>query len=181
MEDSYDNIVTYRSLGASYKGPIDYIEPKATSSKTMETPSGRPSTINPEPRPQSTHITPSDDKSISSQTPLLPSLNSDNQPQPPIKIKSSDPKYTILQKNSVETLSIRTLNLVYKDANNLPPIPSLSTTAPCENITQFESLNLHRIFVCRQFRDQKHLTVETNETLVNSVLIPKTGKQLVQA
>ena len=52
MEDSYDNIVSYLSLGASYKGPIDYMEHKATSSKTMETPTGRPSTITTEPNPQ---------------------------------------------------------------------------------------------------------------------------------
>ena len=31
VEDSYDNIVSYRSLGASYQGPIDYIEHKSTS------------------------------------------------------------------------------------------------------------------------------------------------------
>ena len=37
VEDSYDNIVSYWSLGASYKGSIDYIEPKSTSSKTMAT------------------------------------------------------------------------------------------------------------------------------------------------
>ena len=60
VEDSYDNIVSYRLLGASYEGPIDYIEHKSTSFKTMATPSGRPSTINPEPTPQSPHIIPSD-------------------------------------------------------------------------------------------------------------------------
>ena len=53
VEDSYDNIVSYRSLGASYEGPIDYIKPKSKSSKAMATLSGRPSTINPEPTPQS--------------------------------------------------------------------------------------------------------------------------------
>ena len=52
----------------------------------METPSGRPYIITPEPKPQSPHIITSDDESISSQTSLLPSLNSDNQTQPLIKI-----------------------------------------------------------------------------------------------
>ena len=60
VEDSYENIVRYRSLGASYKGPIDYIEPKSTSSKTITTPSGRPYTITSEQKPQSPHIIPSD-------------------------------------------------------------------------------------------------------------------------
>ena len=59
VEDSYEKIVSYQSLGASYEGPTNYIEPKSTSSKTMETPSGRPSTITPESKPQSPHFIPS--------------------------------------------------------------------------------------------------------------------------
>ena len=43
-----------------------------------------------------------------------------------------------------------------------------------KNRTQFESLNLHRIFVCRQFLNQKHLTEATNASLVNSGLLPYT-------
>ena len=50
--------------------------------------------------------------------------------------------------------------------------PPLSTPAQCENRTQFESLNLHRIFGCRQFRNQKHITAETNASLVNLGLLP---------
>ena len=153
MEDSYDNIVSYQSLGASYEGPINYIEPKATSSKTMATPSGRPYTIIPEPKNQSPHIIQSDDESIASQTALLPSLHSDNQPQPLIKINASEPSNAILHKKLVEPLSILTLDLVNKDATKLPPIPLLSTPAPCENRTQFEYLNLHRIFGCKPFRN----------------------------
>ena len=141
VEDSYDNLVSYQSLGASYKGPIDYIEPKAPSSKTMATPSGRPSTITPEPTHQSPHIIPSDDESIKSQTSLLPSLQSNNQPQPLINIKASEPSDAILNKNSVEPLSLRTLKLVCKGASNLHPIPPSSTPAPCENRTHFDSLN----------------------------------------
>ena len=172
VEDSCDNIVSYRYLGASYKGPIDYIEPKATSSKTMSTPSVRPSTITPEPKPQSSHIIPSDDESISSQTYLLTSLNSYNQPQSLIKIKASEHSDAILHKNLVEPLYIRTLRLFHKYSNNLPPIPPSSTPAPCENRTQFEFLNIHRIFGCRKFRNKKHLTAATDASLVNSVLFP---------
>ena len=140
----------------------------------MATPSGRPSTITTEPTPQSPHIIPSDEESISSKTSLTPSLNIDNPPQPPIKIKATDHSDEILHKNSVEPLSIRTLNLVHRDANNLPPIHPLSTTAPCDNRTQFESLNLHRIFGCIQLRYQKHLTASANASLVNSGLLPST-------
>ena len=171
MEDSYDNIVSYRLLGASYKDPIDYIEPKSKSSITMEIPSGRPFKITSEPKAQSLQIIPSDDESILSQTSPLPSLNSDNQPQHKIQIKASD---AIPHKNSVEPLSICTLNLVHRDANNLLAIPPYSTPTPCDNRTQFESLNLHRIFGCRKFRNQKHITAATNASLVKSGLLPST-------
>ena len=101
----------------------------------METTSGRPFTITPEPKHQSPHIVPSDDESITSQTSLLPSLHSDNQPQPLINIKSSEPSDALLHKNLVEPLSILTLNIVHKDASKLPPIPPSSTPTPCENRT----------------------------------------------
>ena len=140
----------------------------------MTTPSGIPSTITPEITRQSTHIIPSDDEPITFQTSLPASLQRNNQPQSLIDIKASEPSNAILQKNSVEPLSLCTLNLVHKDASNLPPIPPSSTPAPCENRTQFESLNLHRIFGCRQFRNQKHLTAATNASLVNSGLLPST-------
>ena len=61
VEESYDNIARYRSFSTSYKGPINYIEPTATSSKAMETPSGRQYTVTPKPKHQSLHIIPSDD------------------------------------------------------------------------------------------------------------------------
>ena len=133
----------------------------------MATPSGQPSTITPEPTHQSPLIIPSDDDSITSQTSLLPSSPSDNQPQPLINIKSSEPSDVLLHKNLVEPLSLRTLNLVHKDYSNLPHIPSSSTPAPCDNRTQSESLNLHRILGCRQFRNQKNLTAATNDSLLN--------------
>ena len=129
-------------LGASYKGPIDYIEPKPPSSKTMAKHSGIPSTITSELTQQPPHIIPSDDESITSQTSLLLYLKSDNQPQPLINIKASEPSDALLHKNLVEPLSLRTLKLVHNDASNLTHIPPSLTPAPCENRTQFESLNL---------------------------------------
>ena len=89
----------------------------------MTTPSGRPSTITTEPKHQSPHIIPSDNESIASQTSLLPSLHSDNKPQPLIKIKASEPSDELIHKNLVEPLSICTINIVHKDTTNLPPIP----------------------------------------------------------
>ena len=94
----------------------------------MATPSGRPSTITPEPTHQSPHIIPSDYGSITSQTSLPPSLQCNNQPQPLIHIKASEPSDALLHKNLVEPISLRTLTLVHKDASKLPPIPH------CQNL-----------------------------------------------
>ena len=140
----------------------------------MDTPSGRPSTVTPEPKPLSTHTIPSDEDSISSQAPLPPSIEIDCLPHPSTKVKPTEPSDAKLQKNSIKPLSIRTLNMVHRDATNLLPIPPSLTPAPCDNLTQFESLDLHRIFGCKQSRNQKYLTAETNASLVNSDLLPIT-------
>ena len=174
MEDSYDKIVSYRSLGASYEGPIDYIESKSTSSKAVVTPPDRPSTITYEPTPQSSHIIPSDEESISSQNSLPPSLNIDCIPHPSTKIKPTEPSDATINKKSIEPLSIRTLNIVHRDSLNLPPIPPSLIPAPCNNITQSESLNLHRIFGCSKFRNQNDLTAATNASLVKSGFLSST-------
>ena len=140
----------------------------------MDTPSGRPSMITPGTTPQSPNIIPSDEDSISSQPPIHPSIDIDCLPQPSNKVPPTEPRNATLHKNSIDPLSICTLNLVHIDATNLPRIPLSSTPAPCENRTQFESLNIHRIFGFRQFRNQKHLTAATNASLLNSGIIPST-------
>ena len=152
VEDSYDNIVSYRPLGASYQGPIGYIEPRSISSTAMATPSGRPSMITPQPKPQSPHIIPSYEDSTSFQASLPPSIDIDCLPQPLNKVPPTETSNVTLHKNSIEPLSISTLNLVHRDDTNLTPIPPSSTLAPCENQTQFEYLNIHCILSCRQFR-----------------------------
>ena len=140
----------------------------------MDTPSGRSYTINPEPTPQSPHIIPSDEEFISYQSLLPPSIYINCLPQPSTNVPLTEPRNANLHKNYIEPLSIRTLNLVHIYTTNLPPIPPSSTPATCNNRTHFESLNLHRIFGCRQFRNQKHLTVATNASIVNLGLLSST-------
>ena len=91
LEYSYDNIVSYRYLGASYQGPIVYIETISTSSTAMATPLGRPSTITTEPTLQSTHIIPSDENYISSQASLPPSIDIDCLIQSSTNITPTEP------------------------------------------------------------------------------------------
>ena len=96
----------------------------------MTTPSGRPSTITPEPTPQSPHIIPADEESISYQNSLPPYLNIDCLPQPSTKIKPTEPSDETIHKNSFEPIFIRNINLVHRDAINLPPTPPYLTPAP---------------------------------------------------
>ena len=134
VEDSYDNIFICRPLGTSHQGPINYTEPRYTSSTVIATPSGRPSTITPDTKTQFPHIIPSDEDSISYQPPLSPSIYIDCLPQPSAKVPPTEASNATLQKNSIETLYIRTLNMFHIDATNLPPTPPSSTPAPCNNI-----------------------------------------------
>ena len=149
VEDSYYNIVSYRPLVTSHQVPIDYMEPISTRSTTMATPSGLPSMIYPAEIPQTPHNIPSYENSLSFQHPLPPYKYINCLPQPPTKVPPTETRNANLHKNSLETLSVRTLNLVHKDATNLPTIPPSSTSAPCDNCTQFKSLNIHLIFGCR--------------------------------
>ena len=138
----------------------------------MTTSSGRPSIITPEPTPQSPHIIPSYEESISSKASLPLSINIDCLPQPSTKITPTETRDETLHKNSVEPLSIRTINLVHRDASNLTPTLTSLTLVPFKNRTQFKFLNIHCIFGCRQFRNQKHLTAATNVSLMKSGLLP---------
>ena len=67
----------------------------------MATLSGRPYKITPEPTPQSPHIIPSYEESISPQISLPPSLKIYYPPQTSIKIKAADPNNEIIHKNLV--------------------------------------------------------------------------------
>ena len=92
-------------------------------------------------------------------------------PTPPTKDTTTETSNKTLHKKSVEPLYILTLNIVHKEATNIPSVPPSSTPAPCKNRTQFESLNFHRIFWYHQFWNQKYLTAETNTSLINSGLL----------
>ena len=174
LDYSWDNIVRYPPLGTSHQGPIDYIEPIATTSTSMDTPSGCSSLITSDPTPQSPHIIPSDEESVFFQPHPPPSIDIAYLPQPPTKVPPTEPRNATMHKNSIEPLSSCTPNLVHKDTTNIPHIPPSLAPAPFKNQTQFKSLNLHYMFGCRQFPNQKHLPAATNASLANSGLLPST-------
>ena len=90
----------------------------------MDTPSSCPSTVSPDKTPQSPHISPLDEESLSSQPPLPPSIYIGFLPPPPTKFPPTEPIDEIFHKNLVEPLSIRTLNLVHKETTKFPSIPT---------------------------------------------------------
>ena len=92
----------------------------------------------------------------------------------PTEEPTTEPSDETFQTSSSEHLSTRNLHLLHLDVSNLTYVPPSSTSAPYENITQFESLNLRRIFGCRRFRNQKQLTEATNTSLLNFDIFPST-------
>ena len=122
----------------------------------------------------SQHIIPSDEDSISSEPPIPITTYVQPLHPPPTWDPTTEPRDETLDKNSVEPLSILTLRLFHNDATNIPPVSPLSTPVPCKNGTQFELLNLHRIFGCRGFCNQNHINVSTSASLINLVLLPST-------
>ena len=123
---------------------------------------------------QSPHIIPSDEDSISSEPPLPITTDIQPLPPPPTKDPTTEPSDETLHKNSVEPLSVRTINLVQNDATNIPLVPPSSTLAPCEIRIQFKFLNLNKIFGCCWFCNQNYLTKATSANLVNSGLLLST-------
>ena len=87
---------------------------------------------------------------------------------------TAEPIDETIQKKYAESLSTFTLNLLHYDVYNLPYVPPFLTPTPCNNITQFEWLNLHRFFWCWRFCNHKHLNMENNARLVNYGILPST-------
>ena len=139
----------YRPLGQSHQLPIESIETKSICSANMATPSGCPYMVTTIDNLQSPHIIPSDEDSIWSEAPLLITIDIQPLSPPQNYDPSNEPNDETLHKNSVETLSIHTLNLVHSDATNLLPVPPPPSSAPYKNRTHLELLNLHRILGCR--------------------------------
>ena len=96
----------------------------------MDTPYVRPSTITTSHNPQFSHIIPLDEDYICSKPPINITTDIQYLPPSPTKYPTTEPSNETQHKKSVEPLSIRTLNLVHKDATNLPPVTPSLTPAP---------------------------------------------------
>ena len=95
-------------------------------------------------------------------------------------IDSQQPKEKLqteeeLMEESALPISQILLNKLHGDPTNLPPVRPANTKAPCENRTTFDTLKLHKIFGCRKFRNQKHVTAaSSNAKLIQPGELPPT-------
>jgi hypothetical protein len=80
-----------------------------------------------------------------------------------------------LLQSTTTPLSPKLLSKIHADATDLPPIQPANTAAPCENITNFEMLKLHKVFGCRKFKTYQHLIAASdNATLLHTGKLPPT-------
>ena len=137
IDDSIDNLVTYKSIGHQkpHRRP-DYVEPRHTAARP---------TMTSEQTATTPTLIPPDDEPLSHAQPATP-------PSPDTVIIDDDE----LIKSASEP-STKLLTTIHADITNLPPVRPQNTAAACESRTTFEPLKLHKIYGCRQFRNQKHI------------------------
>jgi hypothetical protein len=163
VDDTEDNIVSYKSIGRNSKVKLDYKQPKY-------------------PQARAAHIIPDDDHQyVTFHVPdpkarPLPT-SKPSTPPPPV----SDPDDTIvvtddaLTQSASKPLTKRMLAAIHDDVSKIPNVPPAYTPAPTENTTTFDSLHLHRIFGCRRFKNQTHITAASqNATLIRCGEMPST-------
>ena len=145
VDDSKDNLISFKSIGLSKVNQLDYAEPR-----TISTTAARPATVIPD-----------DDSSTHS-----PDTNS------PHQTTLSDDE---LIQSSNAPLPKRTLQSIHHDVSKIPEVPPVYTPGPAEKRTLFDSLQLHRIFGCRKFRNQRHIIAASkNASLIKAGEMPKT-------
>jgi transposase InsO family protein len=167
VDDSEDNLVSFKAIGRSPCKRVDYKEPK-----------------HPQARPAA-HLIPDDDTQHVSfhipdpkarKLPTPPPAKAVDPEQPPI----TDPDTVVvsdeeLTNSATKPLTKRMLSAIHEDPALIQPVPPQYTPAPAENTTKFDSLRLHRIFGCRRFKNQLHITsASQNAELIRCGEMPTT-------
>jgi hypothetical protein len=171
VDETTDNLVSYKSLGHSHTKALDYKEPRF--------PSARPAHIIP-PDDDWTQIkiTIPDPKARSLPATSPPSAPPPS-PSPPAPTSTPDDAIVISDSDLVDSakkpLTKRMIAQIHDDPSSLPEIPPEYTSGPSENTTTFDSLRLHRIFGCRRFKNQNHTTAASkNAELLKCGEMPST-------
>jgi hypothetical protein len=176
INDDVDNFISYEPIGNSLPNvKIDYCQPR-----NYQPPAARPAAhlsiqyniplpkcvrvaAPPLPTPVHPSATPSDPATISTDCLNLPT-------KAPVPISDQE-----LLNTTKQSLPARLIKALHLDPDNLPPIPPYATPSPSETRTKFDPLTLHRIFGCRRFRNQEHVTsASLNGQLLHSGEFPTT-------
>jgi hypothetical protein len=159
IDDSIDNLVTYKSIGRQQPNiRSDYVEPRRHSSANNTTTT---TTTTP-------HIIPSDDASTTNDS-HLPETSTTNDSHSPDTVVIPDED--LIASASQPTTSL--LQSIHDDVTKLPPVLPQNTPAPCESRTTFEPLKLHKIYGCRKFYNQKHIIAASqNAKLISTGEFP---------
>jgi hypothetical protein len=163
VDDSEDNIVSYKSIGRQLNVKLDYKEPKY--------PQARPAHLIPDDEDLQ-HVTFHVPDPKARKLPPVPSTPSVPDPDPDDSIIISDDELT---QSATKPLTKRMLAAIHDDVSKIPSVPPAYTPAPAENSTKFDSLHLHRIFGCRKFKNQTHITAASkNAELIRCGEMPST-------
>jgi hypothetical protein len=146
VDDTEDNIVSYKSIGRQPNVKLDYKQPKY--------PQARPAHLIPDDEDLK-HITfhVPDPKARRLPPASTPPVTEEINPDATIVISEEE-----LTQSAAKPLTKRMLSAIHDDVSKIPSVPPAYTPAPAENTTSFDSLHLHRIFGCRKFKNQTHIT-----------------------
>ena len=180
IDDSVDNIVSYKSIGPSSCGKLDYAQPHANRSSTP--PTSPPILIPPDDSSTSSDAVLPSSSSLPPTPPTVLPLNDtadESANEAPLEYPPTDATLSIpdadLLTNTKQPLSTLTIRKLHADPDNVPDIRPCNTPAPCENRSVFDTLKLHKIFGCRRFRNQQHLTASSaNAKLIHTGELPPT-------
>eukprot|EP00804_Cyclotella_cryptica_P014487 CCRYP_004816-RA/>CCRYP_004816-RA protein AED:0.72 eAED:0.72 QI:0/-1/0/1/-1/1/1/0/939 len=168
IDDTVDNIISYEPIGNSAPNvKIDYCQPRHYTP-----PAARPAAH------LSVHYSIPLPKCVRVAAPLTSTIAPPTiHPSDPATISTETlnlPDKELLHSTTLP-LSSRILKTIHSDPTNLPPIPPYATPSAIESRTQFDSLKLHRIFGCRRFRNQEHVTAASlNAKLIHTGEFPAT-------
>eukprot|EP00804_Cyclotella_cryptica_P030371 CCRYP_011900-RA/>CCRYP_011900-RA protein AED:0.20 eAED:-0.11 QI:0/0/0/1/1/1/3/0/1923 len=168
IDDTTDNIISYEPLGNSCPNiKIDYCQ-----HRHYTPPAARPAA-----HLSIQYIIPVPKCGRTAAPPRPLSIRSTTPPTDPATVSTESlhiPDKDLLTTTSTP-LPIRLLKSIHHDTSNLPSIPPYATPSATESRTTFDTLKLHRIFGCRRFRNQEHITsASLNAKLIKTGDFPPT-------
>eukprot|EP00804_Cyclotella_cryptica_P023772 CCRYP_011153-RA/>CCRYP_011153-RA protein AED:0.32 eAED:0.22 QI:0/0/0/1/1/1/2/0/951 len=176
LDTTFDSVLSYRSVGHDPVTQLDYAEPHTY-------PSAKPATLIPPDDVDARDLATvkfyiPDPKARYNPDLPLPAPFSPPPTPKPTKPAQDDIAAVLIHDNelihnSKEQLTVSQLSTIHHNPSFLPPIPPAYTPGPAEKRTTFDTLKLHRIFGCRCFRNQNHLTTASaNATLIHTGKLP---------